>query len=483
MALSCPIMATRRSSLLLSFLLLLTLGGCASFADKPLIASDTASDLEARTLTDAGLRDFLRQNLKPIDSSWPPASWDLTGLTLAAFYYHPDLDVARAELGLAEAGSITAGMRPNPTLSFVPQLHSRTEPGLGILSPWTMGWTLTIPVETAGKRGYRLEQAKYQTDAARFKLLYAAWQVRSRVRAALLAFYTAQTKREALQKQLAIQTALVDLLAHRLAAGAVSQPDLTLAHLAQQQAQLLLGEAQREYAEARVLLASAVGLPARALDGIVLSFDAFAQLPPEEALGVARLRQQALVNRADILKALDDYEASQSALRLEIAKQYPDIQASPAYQWDQGDSKWSLGVSLTLPLLNQNEGPIARAEARRKLTAATFLALQSKTLGDIDQTVAGFRAASGKLATAETLLASREQQQRSVAAQFKAGETDRLALTSAEVELISIRLARLDAWSRAQQALGLVEDALQRPLNGETGHPSPHSRPRRESAS
>jgi len=399
---------------------------------------------------------------------------------LTAFYYHPDLDVARAELGFAEAGSITAGMRPNPTVSFSPQFNSNA---LASVSPWTMGWSLNVPIETAGKRGYRLDQAKHQTDAARFKLLNTAWQVRSRVRVTFLAFYVAQTKREALQKQADIQARLVDLLAHRLSAGAVSQPEVTLAHLALQQSQLLWAETQREHAEAKVLLASTLGLPVQALNGIVFSFDAFSRLPPDESLGGDRLRRLALVNRADILKALAEYDASQSALHLEIARQYPDIQMKPGHQWDQGDNKWSLGLSLTLPILNQNEGPIAQAEANRKLAAAIFLALQNKTMGDIDQTVTGFRMASNKLTIAEALLASREKQQRAVTAQFNAGETDRLALTSADVELISIQLARLDAWNRAHQALGLVEDALQRPLNAELDHPSPSNPPRPEGTS
>jgi len=480
MVLSLSIMKTRPALFFLFLLLSLTLSGCVSYTDKPINASVTASGLEARTLADPGLREFFKANLRQDGSAWPPANWDLTRLMLTAFYYHPDLDVARAELGFAEAGSITAGMRPNPTVSFSPQFNSNA---LASVSPWTMGWSLNVPIETAGKRGYRLDQAKHQTDAARFKLLNTAWQVRSRVRVTFLAFYVAQTKREALQKQADIQARLVDLLAHRLSAGAVSQPEVTLAHLALQQSQLLWAETQREHAEAKVLLASTLGLPIQALNGIAFSFDAFSRLPPDESLGVDRLRRLALVNRADILKALAEYDASQSALHLEIARQYPDIQMKPGHQWDQGENKWSLGVSLTLPILNQNEGPIAQAEANRKLAAATFLALQNKTLGDIDQTVIGFRMASNKQTIAEALLASREKQQRAVAAQFNAGETDRLALTSAEAELISIRLARLEAWNRAQQALGLLEDALQQPLNAETGHPSPNSSPRPEVAS
>ncbi len=480
MVLSLSIMKTRPALFFLFLLLSLTLSGCVSYTDKPINASVTASGLEARTLADPGLREFFKANLRQDGSAWPPANWDLTRLMLTAFYYHPDLDVARAELGFAEAGSITAGMRPNPTVSFSPQFNSNA---LASVSPWTMGWSLNVPIETAGKRGYRLDQAKHQTDAARFKLLNTAWQVRSRVRVTFLAFYVAQTKREALQKQADIQARLVDLLAHRLSAGAVSQPEVTLAHLALQQSQLLWAETQREHAEAKVLLASTLGLPVQALNGIVFSFDAFSRLPPDESLGGDRLRRLALVNRADILKALAEYDASQSALHLEIARQYPDIQMKPGHQWDQGDNKWSLGLSLTLPILNQNEGPIAQAEANRKLAAAIFLALQNKTMGDIDQTVTGFRMASNKLTIAEALLASREKQQRAVTAQFNAGETDRLALTSADVELISIQLARLDAWNRAHQALGLVEDALQRPLNAELDHPSPSNPPRPEGTS
>ena len=480
MVLSLAIMKTRPALFSLFLLLPLTLSGCVSFTDKPINASVTASGLEARTLTDPGLREYFKANLRQEGLLWPPANWDLTRLMLTAFYYHPDLDVARTELGFAEAGSITAGMRPNPTVSFSPQFNSNA---LASVSPWTMGWSLNVPIETAGKRGYRLDQAKHQTDAACFKLLNTAWQVRRRVRAAFLAFYVAQTKRDALQKQAAIQDRLVDLLAHRLSAGAVSRPEVTQAHLTRQQTQLLLAETQREHAEAKVLLASTLGLPIQALGGIAFSFDAFSRLPPDESLGVDRLRRLALVNRADILKALAEYDASQSALQLEIAKQYPDIQMKPGHQWDQGDNKWSLGLSLTLPILNQNEGPIAQAEANRKFAAATFLALQNKTMSDIDQTVIGFRMASNKLTIAEALLASREKQQRAVTAQFNAGETDRLALTSADVELISIQLARLDAWNRAHQALGLVEDALQRPLNAELDHPSPSNPPRPEGTS
>jgi outer membrane protein TolC len=68
---------------------------------------------------------------------------------------------------------------------------------------------------------------------------------------------------------------------------------------------------------------------------------------------------------------LAEYNASQSALQLEIAKQYPDIHLNPGYEFDQGDNKWSPGLTVTLPILNQNKGPIAEAEAKRTEAAVS----------------------------------------------------------------------------------------------------------------
>src|SRR5204863_2457362 len=99
-------------------------------------------------------------------------------------------------------------------------------------------------------------------------------------------------------------------------------------------------------------------------------------------------RQQALLGRPDILAALADYAAAEASLRIEIAKQYPDIHLTPGYQFDQGEHKWSLGIAAELPVLNQNQGPIAEALARREESAARFAALQAKVLAEIDRGLA-----------------------------------------------------------------------------------------------
>jgi outer membrane protein, heavy metal efflux system len=440
--------------------------GCARFHPKPLSPSEAATEFEARTLAAPGLKTFLESNLHRKVTPWPPAGWDLQLLTLAAFYYHPDLDVARAQQGVAEAGRMTAGERPNPSIGFAPQYDINAVSGV---LPWTLGFTIDVPIETAGKRRLRLDQAAHLSKTARMHIALVAWQVRSRLRSRLLDLYVADQTEAALDRQHTLQGQIASALEQRFAVGEISQPEITDAHLALEHVRAALQEAQQQREETRLRLAEAIGVPALALDDITLSFDAVDRPPAPTDLPSQTLRRQALLNRSDLLGALADYAASQSALQLEIAKQYPDLHLGPGYAWDQGESKWSLGLSLTLPVLNHNQGPIAEAEARRTESAARFSARQAGVLAEMDRAVADYQAALQRLVTADAVLSTQQERRQSVKTLFAAGETDRLALLGAGLELNIAEQARLDALVKAQQALGQLEDAMQRPLEPAAG--------------
>jgi cobalt-zinc-cadmium efflux system outer membrane protein len=152
-----------RSTIIL-IVIAVTLAGCATFRPKPISPEQRAAAFEARALDSSGLREFLRANLGHDVMPWPPKTWDFQKLTLAAFYYHPDLDVARAKWSVAKAGVITAGGRANPSIGFIPEYNVDAAHGI---SPWKLPFKFDIPVETAGKRGYRIDQAKYLSEAAR----------------------------------------------------------------------------------------------------------------------------------------------------------------------------------------------------------------------------------------------------------------------------------------------------------------------------
>ena len=235
--------------------------------------------------------------------------------------------------------------------------------------PWILGLTWDIPIETAGKRGKRIAQAEHLSEAAKWDFVGMAWKTRSNVRAALLALYTARETESLLARQEAAQSNVVRLLEGQLAAGAVSSYEVTQARVALTTARLARLDANGQSAQARVQLAGALGLPLRALDGVNFSFDGLDQFP--QNLTAPEVRRDAILNRADVRGALADYAASQSALQLEIAKQYPDLHLGPGYELDQTDNKWSLGVSLDLPILNHNRRPGRRGngEPRRRRRA------------------------------------------------------------------------------------------------------------------
>src|SRR5580704_17403201 len=91
------------------------LSGCATrrYRPVPIVPTQTASTLEVRSLGDSGLHAFLEKNVGHAVTPWPPKTWDLATLSLAALYFNPSLETARARVAESQAAIVTAGARPN----------------------------------------------------------------------------------------------------------------------------------------------------------------------------------------------------------------------------------------------------------------------------------------------------------------------------------------------------------------------------------
>jgi len=437
------------------------LAGCARFEPRPLAPAESAARFDRRTLDNPALKTFLETNLHRELGNWPAHAWDFEMLAHAAFYYQPGLEVARAHWRVSQAEIKTAGGRPNPTLTAGPGYNSSA---LGGVNPWMPFATLDVPIETAGKRGHRIARAEHLSEAARLNIAVTAWQVRSRVRASLLEVVAAQRREELLLAQTSLQQQIVQSLEQRQQAGAISAAEVGVVRVAFAKAQAEAADAQRQRAEARARVAEAVAVPLSALSDVELRFD-LTDFPATDEMVSADARRQALRSRADILGALAEYAASQSAVQLEIAKQYPDVHVNPGYQWDQGENKWQLGLGAELPLFNRNQGPIAEAAARRAEAAARFEALQAQALAEIDRAVAVLAASRKNLDALQSFSAAQKVQRESVEAQVKAGAAERLDLLNAQFESGASALAELEAQLKWQQAFGALEDAVQRPLD------------------
>jgi outer membrane protein TolC len=60
-----------------------------------------------------------------------------------------------------------------------------------------------------------------------------------------------------------------------------------------------------------------------------------------------------------------DYEAAERQLRLEVRRQYPDLDIGPSYSLEEGFPRLGFGFGLSLPLWNRNRQAIAQANAAR----------------------------------------------------------------------------------------------------------------------
>ncbi|MGE5340845.1 MAG: TolC family protein [Candidatus Omnitrophota bacterium] len=438
------------------FLLGLTLGWCACIRFHPheLSPRQTLNDFDGRSLNCRELREFFKANGQTPD--WPLTSWNLHALTLAGFFFHPDLDVARAQWAVAQAGRLTAGERPNPNLSLPTEYNSTLRSGA---KAWNPAINFDITIETAGKRGYRIAQARQLSGSAYLNIHSVAWQVRSRLRQAFLELYAAEHRQTLLSQNQHLLSETIGIMENQLAAGAISAYELAQARMNFETSRLEWLDAQNTRAQARISLASALGVPLSALEGVTFDFAEFegANVNMPERLA----RERALLNRSDLLAALADYAASQAALQLEVAKQYPDIHLGPGYIRDTLENKWTLGLSFLLPIFNQNHGPIAEAEARREEMASRFLALQTTVLNAIEQAVAGLGQANDKRQVAAEIENNLQTQARRAQSMFKLGEISKSDLLAIELEHNTAEIALLNARINTQKALGALEDAMQ----------------------
>ncbi|MDA8430875.1 MAG: TolC family protein [Geobacteraceae bacterium] len=442
------------------FTVLILLSGCAAYHPRPVVPAALMNAFEARTLASPDLQGYIAAHCGN-GSACAPGVWDLKRLTLAAFYFSPLLDIARARYGSSQAAIQSAGQRPNPALKFPLGYTANAKSGE---SPYTFGLGLDIPIETAGKRGYRVAQARQISNAARAEIGNVAWQVRSRLRSHMLGLYAATRRAQILEQQIAAQQQIVTMLDKRLAVGAASAPEANQARIALDRIRVNLAKTQRQIQHERAKIATVIGLPVDALANIRIGFETFERIYPD--IPAADVRRQAILNRADVVAALAKYEASQATLQLEIARQYPDMHIGPGYIFDAGAEKFVLLVSnIVLPLFNQNKGPIAEAEAGRTEAAARVNAVQTHAIEATARAVQDYRADRGNLLIAESLLSAQKRQLHDVQKGFAAGETDRLTRTLAQQEFYIQALIRQDALLQVQRSIGQLEDAMQRPLS------------------
>lgn len=447
---------TIKLSLLISLSILASGCGFQAYLAKPIQPTEIIQQLEAKSPDSEEFKEYLIAQSYP-QSQLPIQQWGLSELTYSALFFHPDLNVARANLRAQQARIITTSQNPEISINGNVDHHSDHKNK----SPWTYTLGIDVPIITAGKKQAAIDQASYLSEAARIEIAQTAWQVRSRVAKSLLDYQFANQQISILKNEVELRGAIVDMLQKRVDAGMASNIELSNARIGLQKAEQALNTQSGTVSTLQANLASSAGLPLDSFKKLNIATSFAGAQPVQTDL----LQYQALLNRLDIRAALSRFESAEAKLRLEIAKQYPDLSLSPSKTLDQGDQIWSLGFTSLLTLINKNRGLIAEATALRELEFTKFEALQAKVIGDLNQSKANYFAAVESTGKANTVLASQEKRTERTQVQFNAGFADRLELTSTQLENLIAKQNVLSASYKEQVARLELEDTIQRPLD------------------
>ena len=421
------------------------LAGCAHYAPQPLDTPALVEQWRTRSLADTALRQAVAERAGAVEND----AWSSAQLAVAALLRHPEVTEAQAALDVARAGEVSAGARPQ--LGVSGEIGRATDPG-PFESPW-----------------FGIAAARSRTARAAVDVAGATWAVALRTHEVHAATLAADSLAAALDAERASLATVIRSARRRLEAGEVASSEV--ARLTSEQATLEIErsriDAQRE--GTRQDLARALALPRSHLGDIAPRPDRVDGCRATEAMPLETLESRALTQRAEVGRSLAGYAEAEAALRLEVARSWPDLVLGPGFVWDGGVHRWNLFASLPELMLNRNRGPIGEATARRAAVAVHVDAMQQEVLADVATARAACTGAMRELATSDSAVSALAREAEVVAGAVERGERgerDRLA-----VSLVQARAGR----ERQQAAARVVQAglALERAVGGWLADPAP----------
>lgn len=438
----------------------LTLVSCGfqEYVAKPIDQAAVTQKLTARHADDQQFQQYLLNNGYSAEQL-PIKFWARNDLIYCALFFNPNLDVARAQWRSAEAAKNTAAEMRLPTVSGN---YAKSNNASEEISPHAYSLSIDLPIETANKRNIRIESAQHLAEAAKLRIAQAAWQLRNEVTKTLYEFQFNQQLIKLLSREQAQKQEIVSIYQKRISLGESSNIELSKAKLQLQATTSELESTRRNHVTLLSRLANHLGLSLAHVEQMQFiqagKADIFVENIPKDMQSIA------LLNRLDIRLALERYAVAESKLKLEIAKQYPDLKLSPGYTYEFGDKIWSLGLSSLMTILTKNKLAIAEATQLREVEAAQFESLQANVISEVN-------IANAKLVQSRQLLENQdklfEQQQTStlrMVRRLRAGEIDRLELTYAELEQLAVEKSLNLAHFQLATSVNELENAMQAPL-------------------
>jgi len=429
---------------ILSFLLLLGLGGCASYRTVAVRPESLPLTKEFPELQPDSV--FSKESVNKVDLS-------LNDALSLALTRNPELATFSYEMRIQEANALQASLLPNP--EFDAEVENFA--GSGSLNGFDESeLTLSIGqlIELGGKRQKRTQVAVLNADLA-------AWDYETAKLNVFVDVVTMFTEVLVVQQRIGLQNELVNVaeeflqsIQQRVKAGRVSPAEAARAKVELSTTNIELERLQKELQSASKRLAATWGSKKPQFDRVVGNLDSVISLPSLEKF------YSLLSQNPDIARWAVEMQRRDAELALEKAQRIPDPVIGGGYRRlnESGDNAVVMGLSLPLLLFDRNKGNIQAAEYRQlqaeqqKRTAE--IALNTR-LAEIYNTLS---ASYNEIATLKTNVIPEAQNAFNLINQgYQMGKFGFLNVLDAQRTLFEVRSQYLNALKEYHQNVAKME--------------------------
>ena len=370
----------------------------------------------------------------------------------------------KANLSIAEAGRVTARLRPNPVLSGSAESLDLLGTGFDTVNqagPPQYAVRVDVPFERGGKRDVRIELADQKKRVVEAQLADTIRRLKLDAAMASIDVLEAKARLQLAGDNLQALERLVQLNEQRLASGAIPQLEVTRSRVAMLQYRSAVRTAQLAVNEARLKLLPLLGLRP---DAPAVDIDDRLGIAPAGGPALPELQQTARTARPDLVALRNDQARSIADLRLEQAQGKVDYTLGAEYRREQGvngtGNMLGFFVSVPLPFSNRNQGEIARAGAERDKAERALRAGETSVAGEVAVAYQEFESARGLLTDIERdLLEPTRQARDSVTYVYQAGAASLLDVLDAQRafnDTMDTYYSAQAAYRRAQARLSLT---------------------------
>lgn len=355
-----------------------------------------------------------------------------------------------ADLGIARADLVDAGMLRNPVLSF-----------LFPLGPKQLEATIRWPVEVLWQRPRRIAAARANAEVIATRLVQDGLNLISDVKVAFHDALAAEARVPVAADAGRLQHQVAALAASRLAAGDISEMEARAAttDAARSEQDMRRAEYDAIVARERVRFLTGFG-------GVTGDFKLVAPSvePPPEACGdIATIRQDAAAARPDVRAAELAVEAASIRAGWERSRLLTLTAVLDANGAGKEGFEMGPGLDAEIPLFGRNQGQIARADAEVERASRAYLATRQRVDLEIRESAARYEQAvrDAKL-WKDNILRALERDVEVAQQTYAAGEQPYLIVVEAARRAADARLRAIDASAEVRRARARLERAMGR---------------------